>query len=216
VGSIARAPQLELEGGAPPLEGAPPAPAYAARGLAYIPGFIDAVEERELLDGIAALALKEAPYKEYTSRRRIASFGSVYDFSASELKPGPPIPAFLVGLREKAAQLLEVGVDAIPHALVTEYRPGTPLGWHRDTPEFGVIAGISLLGAARMRFRPYPPRKGAKTLHLDLAPRSAYILRDEARWAWQHAIAPTDELRYSITFRTIRAKMGSEQFSGNQ
>jgi alkylated DNA repair dioxygenase AlkB len=196
VGSIARAPTLELEGGAP-------AP-YAARGLAYFLEFIDATEERELLDAIAALALKEAPYKEYTSRRRIASFGSVYDFSASELKPGPPIPAFLSPLREKAAHLLGVGADAIPHALVTEYRPGTPLGWHRDTPEFAAIVGVSLLGTARMRFRSHPTRKGAKILNLDLAPRSAYILQDEARWGWQHAIAPTDELRYSITFRTLR------------
>lgn len=212
MGSIARAPQLELEGESPAQ--------YAARGLAYFPQFIDTAEERTLLDGIAALALEEAPYKEYTSRRRIASFGSTYDFSASVLKPGPPLPTFLLPLRRKAAHLLGVEVDAIPHALVTEYRPGTPLGWHRDTPEFGVIAGVSLLGVARMRFRPYPPKKGARILNLDLAPRSAYILRDEARWGWQHAIAATDELRYSITFRTLRtkmgsAKMGSEQFSGN-
>ena len=34
--------------------------------------------------------------------------------------------------------------------------------------------------------------------------RSAYVLKGEARWDWQHAIAPTRELRYSITFRTRR------------
>jgi hypothetical protein len=27
-------------------------------------------------------------------------------------------------------------------------------------------------------------------------------LRDAARWRWQHAVSPTKELRYSITFRT--------------
>jgi alkylated DNA repair dioxygenase AlkB len=215
VGSTPRAQALELHGGAPaPAEDRAFQP-YAARGLAYFTGFIDAAEERTLLEGISSIPLKEAPYKEYTSRRRIASFGSVYDFSASELKPGPPLPEFLLPLRQKAADLLGVEADAVPHALVTEYRPGTPLGWHRDTPEFGVIAGVSLLGTARMRFRPYPSKKGAKVLNLDLAPRSAYILRDEARWGWQHAIAATDELRYSITFRTLR-KMGSEQFSGNR
>lgn len=33
--------------------------------------------------------------------------------------------------------------------------------------------------------------------------RSAYAMRGAARWKWQHAISPTKELRYSITFRTL-------------
>lgn len=90
------------------------------------------------------------------------------------------------------------------HALVTEYDEGTPLGWHRDTPEFGVIVGVSLGGAARMRWRRYPPQKGDRTYDLELEPRSVYCMRDEARWGWQHSIAPTRALRYSITFRTLR------------
>jgi hypothetical protein len=31
-----------------------------------------------------------------------------------------------------------------------------------------------------------------------------YLLRDEIRWRWQHSVAPTRELRYSVTFRTRR------------
>ena len=89
-------------------------------------------------------------------------------------------------------------------ALVTEYRPGTELGWHRDVGEFGIVAGVSLAGTCRMRFRRYPPEKGAKVFGLDLAPRSVYVLRDEIRWRWQHSVARTKELRYSITFRTSR------------
>ncbi len=55
-----------------------------------------------------------------------------------------------------------------------------------------------------MRFRRYPPQRGGRTFDLELAPRSAYALRDEARWGWQHSIAPTPALRYSITFRTLK------------
>jgi alkylated DNA repair dioxygenase AlkB len=40
-------------------------------------------------------------------------------------------------------------------------------------------------------------------LSLELAPRSAYVLRDAARWRWQHSIPATTVLRYSITFRTL-------------
>ncbi len=60
------------------------------------------------------------------------------------------------------------------------------LGWHRDVPEFELIAGVSLAGHCRMRFRPYPPKPRARVFVLDLEPRSVYVLRDEIRWRWQH------------------------------
>ena len=67
--------------------------------------------------------------------------------------------------------------------------------------------GVSLGGWARMRLRPYRPgqtNRKQDVIALELAPRSAYMMRDSARWKWQHSIAPTKELRYSITFRTAR------------
>ncbi len=107
-------------------------------------------------------------------------------------------------MRKKAAAWLGVGPDEVRHALVAEYRPGTALGWHRDVPDFELVCGISLASACRMRFRPFPPKKDRKSiLSLELAPRSAYILRDDARWRWQHSIPPTRALRYSMTFRTL-------------
>ena len=42
--------------------------------------------------------------------------------------------------------------------------------------------------------------------HLELAPRSAYLLSGEARHDWEHSIAPGDALRFSITFRTLSQK----------
>jgi alkylated DNA repair dioxygenase AlkB len=175
-------------------------------GLLYEPDFISPGEERALLAAIAGVPLEEAKYKSYTARRRIASFGSRYDFDANVLGAAPEIPAFLLPLREKIAGKLGVPAERFEDALVTEYRPGTPLGWHRDVPEFELISGVSLAGRCRMRFRPYPPERGAKVLVLELEPRSMYILRDEIRWRWQHSVAATRELRYSITFRTRRAK----------
>ena len=42
---------------------------------------------------------------------------------------------------------------------------------------------------------------------LDLRePRSAYVLKDDVRWKWQHSIPPTPALRYSITFRSLVAR----------
>jgi len=154
---------------------------------------------------IAGLPFREALYREYTAKRRIVSYGAEYDFSAQALKHAEPIPGFLEALRGKAAAWVGIPAERFVHALVTEYRPGTQLGWHRDTPEFGVVAGVSLGAPCRMRWRPYPPRKGDKGLVLELAPRSAYCMQGDARWRWQHGISPTKALRYSITFRTLRA-----------
>lgn len=171
-------------------------------GLVYQPDFLSQTEERDLLDGIRALDLREAQYKEFTSKRRVASFGAGYDFSENELTPAPEIAPFLLPLREKIGAWLGVDAEAFGYALVAEYRPGTQLGWHRDVPHFEVVAGVSLAGNATMRFRRFPPRKNAPVYSLDLMPGSAYVLRGESRWKWQHGIAATPALRYSITFRT--------------
>jgi alkylated DNA repair dioxygenase AlkB len=154
------------------------------------------------------LPLQEAQYRQYTAKRRIVSYGGSYDFSSNELRPAGPIPGFLHPLRERIAQRTGIAATEWNHALVAEYAPGTQLGWHRDVPEFETIVGVSLAGACRMRLRPYPPAKGRdpRALVLTVEPRSVYWMRDDARWRWQHAISPTKSLRYSITFRTRRAR----------
>jgi alkylated DNA repair dioxygenase AlkB len=174
-------------------------------GFAYEREFLTMREEAELLGAVQALPLQEAQYREWTARRRIASFGGRYDFTHHELLPAPDIPSFLWPLREKVAAWSGIPAAEFGHAMVSEYQPGTPLGWHRDVPEFEAIVGVSLAGAARMRLRRYPPAKGDRSsLALRVEPRSVYAMRGEARWNWQHAISPTKQLRYSITFRTRR------------
>lgn len=173
-------------------------------GLLYQEEFLSRDDEQGLLAEIRALPLEEAKYRSFTAKRRIAAYGSSYDFDTNELGPAPEIPPFLLPLRKRTAALIGAGEETIRHALVTEYRPGTELGWHRDIGEFGIVVGVSLGGTCRMRFRSYPPEKGAKVFTLELTPRSVYVLRDEIRWRWQHSVARTKELRYSVTFRTPR------------
>ena len=173
-------------------------------GLTYRPDFLSVDDERALLAAILDLPLRPAPYKDYTARRRIASFGGAYDFARQQLNPAPPLPDWLHPLRDRVARVLGVASDELAQGLVTEYAPGTPLGWHRDTPEFEQIAGVSLAASCEMRWRRFPPKAREPVLDLVVAPRSLYVMRDEARWGWQHSVAPTRALRYSITFRTLR------------
>ena len=95
-------------------------------------------------------------------------------------------------------------------ALINEDRPGTPIGWHRDAPQHDIVAGISLLSACRMTSRAYrspsaptSPRRSA-THEIVLNRRSAYLMMGESRQAYEHHIPPVAQLRYSVTFRTLR------------
>jgi len=182
------------------------------RGLTYRPEFLSVEEETALLAFVRILPLQEAQYRQYVARRRTVNFGFLYDFAKLQAQPAAPIPEELAPLRAKCAAWAGVTPEAFVQSLVAEYRPGAPLGWHRDVPDYEVVVGVSLGSPARLRFRPYPwkPELKSRVFALDVAPRSAYILRDEARWNWQHSVPPVKALRYSITFRTARTTSGPQ------
>jgi alkylated DNA repair dioxygenase AlkB len=175
-------------------------------GLVYRPDFITPEEEAEILSYIEFLPLEEAEYGEYTAKRRHFGFGWGYDHEKKFI-PGPPLPPFLRTLQRRIAKWLDISPSRVVEALINEYSPGAPIGWHRDNEAFEHIVGISFGGWARMRFRPIQPRgerkDSSKVVSLELEPRSAYIMQKDIRWKWQHSVAATKVLRYSITFRTL-------------
>ncbi len=193
-------PQLSL------FDAAAPVATRLPEGMRYEPEFLEIDEERALIGCIRTLPLEAAKYKGYTARRRVASFGGSFDYDTNRLLPSAELVEELHPLRDRVAQWLGVVAADLVHVLVAEYAPGTPLGWHRDVPDFEDVVGVSLGGQATMRFRPYPPLqpKRADVVRLTLEPRSIYALRGEARWNWQHSVAPTKGLRWSVTFRTAR------------
>lgn len=177
-------------------------------GLVYQPEFLTEIEEHELIEIIRTLPLHAAQYKQYEARRRVVSFGGSFDFDTNTLQPTSDLDDRLRPLRRRIAQWLGIPDEDLVHALVSEYLPGTPLGWHRDVPNFEVICGVSLGGLGTMRFRPYPyePTMESKVVQLTLEPRSIYKIAGVARWGWQHAVSPTRASRWSITFRTAAAR----------
>jgi len=81
-----------------------------------------------------------------------------------------------------------------------------------DAPQYGIVAGVSLVSACRMKFRPYrsPASTAADscrrsaTHEIVLLPRSAYLMTRESRHAFEHHIPQVTAFRYSLTFRTLR------------
>jgi alkylated DNA repair dioxygenase AlkB len=180
-------------------------------GFHYRTNFVSPEEERTLLGAIAGLAFSTVEMRGVVARRRTAHFGWTYDYEGRSGGPGAPIPAFLFPVRERTAAWLGVTPEALAEALVTEYPAGAPIGWHRDAPMFGDVAGISLGNACRMKFRPYVSPKDLagttgprRTTHeVALAPRSAYLITGTARKDFEHSIPPVGGTRYSVTFRTL-------------
>jgi len=173
-------------------------------GFVYRPEVLTAAEETALLTAFEALDFRPFAFRGYFGKRRVTSFGWRYDFERRAVQPTAPIPDFLLPVRDKAAAFAGLAADDLQQALVTEYAPGAPIGWHRDRPEFGQVVGLSLASPCLFRLR-RAKEKGWERRSLTVAPRSAYLISGEARTDWEHSIPEVDALRYSITFRTLRA-----------
>jgi alkylated DNA repair dioxygenase AlkB len=181
-------------------------------GFRYREDFITRVEEQTLVDEIGRIQFSDFEMHGVVARRRVAFFGATYDAS---IDSAPAIPSFLLTLRDRVAVWAGVNGEDFAMALINEYRPGAPIGWHRDAPQYDIVAGVSLLSACRMRFRPYAPpkaqastpgRRRTTTHEISLSPRSAYLITGDSRASFEHSIPPVATLRYSITFRTLRAR----------
>ncbi|HEV7869383.1 MAG TPA: alpha-ketoglutarate-dependent dioxygenase AlkB [Chthoniobacteraceae bacterium] len=177
-------------------------------GLVYQPEFISCEEEGELIVAIEAIPFAEIRMHGVVAKRRAAHFGRGYEYNSAKLKAAPPIPEFLLPLRQRVARLAGRKAGNFAEVLVTDYPAGAGIGWHRDAPAFDIVVGVSLLSACTMQFRPWPVEQGApkrrKPLAQVLEPRSVYILQGPSRTAWEHHIPEAPNRRYSITFRTLR------------
>ena len=184
-----------------PPAGGPDVPSI--EGLRYEERFITPDDERALLDRIRSLTFHEMKMRGVVARRRVIHYGVSYSFETFRATPGPAIPDFLMPVREQAAAFSGVEAGALAEALITEYSPGATIGWHRDAPPFDVVVGISLASACRFRFRRGKVRAW-ETAEIEMPPRSAYVLDGPARREWEHSIPAVKDLRYSITFRTLK------------
>jgi alkylated DNA repair dioxygenase AlkB len=173
-------------------------------GLEYRAELASPDEEAELLENFRELDFREYEFHGYLGKRRVVSFGLHYDTNENTVPRTEDIPGFLLTLRQKAADFARLAPSELQQALVTEYTPEAAIGWHRDRPAYRDVIGVSFGSSCRFRFR----RKRGNNWErasLVVEPRSVYLLRGPARTEWQHSIPPANRLRYSVTFRSMRA-----------
>lgn len=163
-----------------------PADPPAIPGLEYRANYITAAEESSLVAAIDAL-----PWDTSWQRRR-QPYGESYGGGRRGEKP-VAIPQWG---RKLIARLEKNGIGGPPfnQMLVNEYLPGQGITLHRDYEPFDrVVVSLSLLSACVMNFRRVSDGQRESLL---LEPRSLIILADEARYEWEHGIAPRKSDRW--------------------
>jgi alkylated DNA repair dioxygenase AlkB len=182
----------------------------AISGLQYVPNYINAAEQNELLNSIDQQVWSIESI-EFT--RRLQQHGYRYDYENGFLVSSSylgPLPDWVASI---AKRLYGDGlITTIPDQItVNEYEPGQGLTSHVDcTTCFGdTIITLSLGSSYVMEFTHSQTKEKSEIL---LLPGSLLVLQGEARYVWQHSVAArkTDKYkdkeivrsrRVSITFR---------------
>ncbi|HEY9785872.1 MAG TPA: alpha-ketoglutarate-dependent dioxygenase AlkB [Candidatus Obscuribacterales bacterium] len=173
-------------------------------GLFYIPSFLSAQEEKALLDCIATEPFQPYDHHGYLAKREIVFYGSNGGYNGRDEDAATPMPDWMKALSARCAHLIGLANDELEMGLVAHYPVGAGIGWHRDAPQFGpTVIGVSFASDAVMRFRRFVDAE-EEMFRINLQHGSAYIISGSARSIWQHGMLPVKELRYSITFRTIK------------
>src|SRR5215218_10106359 len=95
-------------------------------GFRYWPEFLTRAQEDSLLEELRSLSFSAVEMRGVVARRRTAHFGWTYGYYARRTAPGPPLPEFLLPIRQRVGEWAGVDPDDFVEALVTEYPAGAP------------------------------------------------------------------------------------------
>lgn len=159
--------------------------------------------ETRLIGLIETSGLRYPPYDPGNARSS-ASYGWKYDYQGDRFQPCPPLPEGFAEVAAIAAAFAGKQTGDLAECLLNRYEPGALIQSHIDKPVWDLVIGISLGSASTMVFsRPAPDSAGREVIPVRLEPRSMFILSGDSRHAFEHALEPMQDMRWSITFRTF-------------
>jgi alkylated DNA repair dioxygenase AlkB len=177
-------------------------------GLFLYPDFIDEAREQELLNEID----NQTWIVDYL--RRLQYYGYRNELEKPyDLIPFPiAMPPEIYQLSQEIVEqkILMLQPDQV---IINEYVPGEGIKPHKDRAYYeNQICGVNLGSGCIMRFI-----KGMndEVIDIEIPPRSLYVMQDDARKKWKHAIPPRKkdniegmvkhrERRVSITYRKVK------------
>ena len=173
-------------------------------GLTYVPEYITFEEQNQL---IHAIDQQEWSLK---LKRRVQHYGYRYDYKNGSLASAIYLGALPDWAEYIASRLFndKLTEKAFDQLIVNEYQPGQGIISHVDcVPCFGnTIISLSLGSPCVMDFT---HSQTQQKISLLLSPGSLVVMHREARYLWQHGIAPRKKDKYKGTeiTRTRRISM---------
>jgi alkylated DNA repair dioxygenase AlkB len=182
----------------------------ALLGLLLYPDFIDQAMEDKLLNELDSqiwVVDYDRRLQYYGYRNELEAPYSLVNFPVAM----PPL------VYELSKKIVEQGIliNQPDQVIINEYVPGKGIKPHKDRAYFeNQICGVNLGSGCIMRFI---KTSGGEVIDVEIPRRSLYVMQDEARYKWQHAIPPRKkdkvdgniqhrERRVSITYRKVKAK----------
>jgi DNA oxidative demethylase len=173
------------------------------RGLVLAYEAMTRAEEDDLIAEMQASGLSRSHFGDEPGNPRSSmSYLYRYDLPSQSFVRAPPVPEGFHAIARRAAAFAGLESEEIMHCALNLYEPGAMIQSHIDMPCWDRVVGISLGAAAIMNLRRVTA-DGDETIAIELPPRSMYLLRDEARHDWEHAIPRVAHRRWSITFRSF-------------
>lgn len=179
-------------------------------GLTVYPGYISKSMEEKLIAEID----RQVWVVDYDRRLQYYGYRNELE-SPYDLVPIPvPIPPLIYKFSERLVKE-EILLSQPDQVIINEYFPGQGIRPHKDRNYFdNQICGVNLGSGCIMRFIKVA---GGETVDVEIPRRSVYVMQDEARYKWKHAIPPRKkdvvdgtvqhrERRLSITYRKVVMK----------
>lgn len=178
----------------------------AVPGLTLHPNFINKAREEELLKEI-----DQQPWVvDYDRRLQYYGYRNELEKPYDLVKFPVSIPPAVSRL---AKEIVEQGIllEQPDQVIINEYDPGQGIRPHKDRNYFeNQICGINLGSGCVMQFI-----KSDEKIEVEIPRRSMYVMQDEARTKYKHAIPPRKkdkvdgdvkhrERRVSITYRRVK------------
>lgn len=179
-------------------------------GLFLYPDYINETTENELITEID----NQVWIVDYDRRLQYYGYRNELETPYSLIKFPVPIPKKMYSLSGKIVEqkIIQSQPDQV---IINEYSPGQGIRPHKDRNYFdNQICGVNLGSGCIMRFIKV---SGGDTIDLEIPRRSLYVMQDEVRYKWKHAIPPRKkdivdgniqkrERRLSITYRKVIMK----------
>ncbi|MFD0763270.1 alpha-ketoglutarate-dependent dioxygenase AlkB [Mucilaginibacter lutimaris] len=182
----------------------------AVPGFFLYPDFIDEAREHQLINEID----DQTWIVDYM--RRLQYYG--YRNELEKPYNLVPFPVEMpVHMREFSAELVDKGIiQLVPdQVIINEYLPGEGIKPHKDRMYYeNQICGVNLGSGCIMRFI---KGENEEVIDIEVPRRSVYVMQDDARKKWKHAIPPRKkdvidgaaqhrDRRVSITYRKVKPK----------